>query len=235
MPVSILGSSAPLSWTDVTLRALFLLGALTATGVFAFWLLMRRVFADELRGLVARLLFFALFTAFVGAGGLVQTATGGTRFADPREARGDRRGRRRGSRRPCRCPSRAAPGRRPVRRRTRSDTGVRRSRTRPRLTARGSRFRSIFCTSASAAVWIGGLLDAARRPPREGWGTTCSAERRRAGSRRSHSSPSVVLAASGVGRSLSELDSVGQLWSTSYGRALLVKTALFLPLSPSAG
>ena len=64
-----------------TLRALFLLGALTAAGVFAFWLLMRRLFADELRGLVARLLFFALFTAFVGAGGLVQTTTGGTRFA----------------------------------------------------------------------------------------------------------------------------------------------------------
>ena len=40
----------------------------------------------------------------------------------------------------------------------------------------------------------------------------------------------VVLAASGVGRALTELDSVSQIWSTSYGRALIVKTALFLPL-----
>ncbi len=80
-PFSILGSSAALSLTDVTLRALFLLGALSATGVFAFWLLTRQLFADELRGHVARLLFFGLFTAFVGAGGLVYTTTGGTRFA----------------------------------------------------------------------------------------------------------------------------------------------------------
>ena len=50
-------------------------------GVFAFWLLMRRLFADELSGLVPRLLFFGLFPAFVGAGGLVHTTAGGTRFA----------------------------------------------------------------------------------------------------------------------------------------------------------
>ena len=40
----------------------------------------------------------------------------------------------------------------------------------------------------------------------------------------------VVLGASGIARALTELSSVSQLWSTSYGRALLVKTAIFVPL-----
>jgi hypothetical protein len=33
---------------------------------------------------------------------------------------------------------------------------------------------------------------------------------------------------SGVGRALTELDALSQLWSTSYGRALLVKSVVFL-------
>jgi copper transport protein len=80
-PTSVLGASAPLSWTDVALRALYLAGALTAAGVFSFWLLVRRLYADDLGGHISRLLFFALLAAFVGAGGLEHTATAGTRFA----------------------------------------------------------------------------------------------------------------------------------------------------------
>jgi copper transport protein len=37
----------------------------------------------------------------------------------------------------------------------------------------------------------------------------------------------VAIAASGVGRAVVELSSVSQLWSTGYGRAILIKTALF--------
>src|SRR4029079_15960862 len=40
----------------------------------------------------------------------------------------------------------------------------------------------------------------------------------------------IVLGASGIARAITELSSVSQLWSTSYGRALLVKTAIFVPL-----
>ncbi len=40
----------------------------------------------------------------------------------------------------------------------------------------------------------------------------------------------LVLAATGVVRALSELDSVSQLWSTGYGRVLLVKTGLLTVL-----
>ena len=35
---------------------------------------------------------------------------------------------------------------------------------------------------------------------------------------------------SGLGRALTELGGVTEIWSTSYGRALIVKTALFVPL-----
>ena len=80
----------------------------------------------------------------------------------------------------------------------------------------------------SAAVWLGGL--------RRCW-PSCG---ERSGTGRAPCCRAavlvvalvavLVLGASGFGRSLSELDSVSQVWSTSYGRALLVKTALFLPL-----
>jgi len=38
----------------------------------------------------------------------------------------------------------------------------------------------------------------------------------------------LVIAATGVGRALAELSAVSQLWTTAYGRTLLVKTALFV-------
>ena len=81
----------------------------------------------------------------------------------------------------------------------------------------------------SAAVWVGGLVallsllratvgdDAVRVAAARRFSTVALAA-------------VVVLAASGVGRALTELDSVSQVWSTSYGRALIVKTVLFLPL-----
>ena len=65
----------------MALRALYLAGALTAAGVFSFWLLVWRLYTDDLGRHVSRLLFFALLAAFIGAGGLEHTATAGTRFA----------------------------------------------------------------------------------------------------------------------------------------------------------
>ena len=40
----------------------------------------------------------------------------------------------------------------------------------------------------------------------------------------------IVLGLTGLGRALTELSAVSQVWSTSYGRALIVKSALFIPL-----
>jgi copper transport protein len=81
----------------------------------------------------------------------------------------------------------------------------------------------------AAAVWIGGLLTllAVLRVPL-GIETT----RRAAAQRFSAVALAAVgvLAATGIGRSLNELNSISQLWSTPYGQMLIVKTALFLPL-----
>ena len=227
-PSSILGSSSPLSWTDVALRALYLLGALTAAGVFAFWLFMRRLFDDGLRPLVARLLFFALLIAVVGAGGLVQTTTGGTRFAlfaklaavvaiagAAAAALAAPRAKLLAVAGLCAVALAAIP----------AFAGHAVDRDSPRWLAVPADLLHL----GSAAVWIGGL--AALFCVLRG---DLGAEPQRERAARRFSSVALVsvfvLAASGVGRSLSELDSVSQVWSTSYGRALIVKTVLFLPL-----
>jgi uncharacterized membrane protein len=81
---------------------------------------------------------------------------------------------------------------------------------------------------AAAAIWFGGLLALVFVVPR---GTD---ERERSALARRFSSIAlfavIVLGVSGLGRALTELSAVSQIWSTSYGRALIVKTALFLPL-----
>ena len=73
----------------------------------------------------------------------------------------------------------------------------------------------------TAAFWIGGLLQLAFLLPVGG--ATGAARRFSA-----LALPAVaVLALSGGGRAITELDGVSQLWSTGYGRTILVKTALF--------
>jgi methionine-rich copper-binding protein CopC/putative copper export protein len=68
---------------------------------------------------------------------------------------------------------------------------------------------------AAAAAWLGGLAALAAEP---------ALARRFA---RVAIPATLVLAAGGVVRALSELAGVHQLWTTGYGRALLVKTGLF--------
>jgi copper transport protein len=85
----------------------------------------------------------------------------------------------------------------------------------------------------AAAVWIGGLLALAVALPRAG--------RRLSGEQRSRFTAALVprlsaialvsvlvIAATGLIRALSELSAVSQLWSSGYGRALVVKTAFLM-------
>ena len=77
----------------------------------------------------------------------------------------------------------------------------------------------------TAAFWVGGLLQLALLLPS---GAAAAAAARRFSAL---ALPAVaVLALSGGGRALTELDDVSQLWTTGYGRTLLVKTALFATL-----
>lgn len=77
----------------------------------------------------------------------------------------------------------------------------------------------------AASLWLGGLVALA---------LALKARADRAGVLRRFSNLALVsvlvLAATGVVRALSELDSVSQLWSTGYGRVLLVKTGLLTGL-----
>jgi copper transport protein len=83
--------------------------------------------------------------------------------------------------------------------------------------------------TAAAAVWLGGLVAALWLLPR----SSLDSWERRAVLRRFSAvavAAVVLLAATGLGRALTELGGISELWSTSYGRALLLKTALFVPL-----
>ena len=227
-PVSILGASARLSWTDAALRALYLAGALTAAGIFAFWLLTRRLFDDGLGRLVPRLLFFSLLTAFIGAGALAQTTAGGTRFAHSVELAAFIAGAGAAAAALAAARARLLPvaGLCAV---VLAATPAFAGHALDRGSTRWLAVPVDLLHLGSAAVWGGGLvaLLAVIR------GGTGSEPARRAAARR-FSSVALgavgVLALSGIGRSLSELDAVHQVWSTSYGRVLIVKTALFLPL-----
>jgi len=87
----------------------------------------------------------------------------------------------------------------------------------------------------AAAVWLGGLLALAVVLPWAGQALRRdSRERLLLPLARRFSALAlaavVLLAGTGVGRALEELDSVSQLWSTGYGRAILVKTGLLAVL-----
>jgi copper transport protein len=77
---------------------------------------------------------------------------------------------------------------------------------------------------SAAAVWVGGLASLClllRRMPAE-------ARPQAAARFAAVAVPAVIVVAfAGAARALTELNSVSQLWSTGYGRALLAKSALF--------
>jgi copper transport protein len=81
----------------------------------------------------------------------------------------------------------------------------------------------------AAAVWIGGLFALAVVVPREGVSPELVGAAARRFSKLALTSV-LVLALTGAGRALAELSAFSQLWTTGYGRAILLKTGLFAVL-----
>ena len=227
-PHAVLVASAPLRMRDVALRALYYLGLLAAAGACVFALLARPVLGARLHRPLAGLLFCALLAAFLGASGLEASAPSGTRYAHVLEAAlvVALAGAAAAALAPaysgllvaagaCAIALLAAP----------ALAGHSLDPDQPRILAP---LLDVVHTAA-AAVWLGGLIAALWVPARARADTW---ERRAVLRRFSAAAFAAValLALSGVGRALTELDAVHQLWSTSYGRTLLVKTAIFLPL-----
>jgi copper transport protein len=227
-PHSVLGASVPLSWSDIVLRTLYYLGVLAGGGIAVFALVARRIVGRGLQRPLAHLVFFALLLAFIGGSGILHSAPPGTRFALVMKvaltvslA---------GGAAAALAPTLpqvlpvayaaalallAAP----------SLSGHALDRDQPRVLA----VIVDLAHMTSAAVWFGGLISIVYAVPRA---TEDDATRRAAVARFSTSALAsvIVLGTSGIVRAYTELSAVSQLWSTSYGRALLVKTAIFVPL-----
>jgi len=227
-PQSVLGASVPLTWSDILLRSLYYLGVLAGGGFAVFALLNRNVVGPALQRPLAHLVFFSLLLAFLGGSGILHAAPPGTRFALVMKialtvslA---------GGAAAALAPTLpqllpiayaaaiallAAP----------SFSGHALDNDQPRVLA----VVADLAHMASAAVWLGGLIAIVYAIPRA---TGDDATRRAAVARFSKAAliSVIVLGASGITRALTELSAVSQLWSTSYGRALLVKTAIFVPL-----
>jgi copper transport protein len=222
----VLSAAAQLGAAGIALRFLWYLGLLVAGGAAFLSLLLRDLDPAALRRPLSHLLFFSLLVAFVGAGGLAHGTVEGTRFADvlivalfgllvaataaalaPRSAPLLRVARW-ASLLLLLAPTLAGHA---------LDPGQ------PAVLAPLVDLAHV----AAAAAWLGGLAWLLAVAPHAG-----PDGRRRATHRFSAVAlvAVAVLAASGLGRALMELDAVHQLWTTSYGRALIVKTAIFLPL-----
>jgi copper transport protein len=226
-PHSVLGASAALGWNEVAFRALYYLGLLAGCGAAAFGLIMRGLGSARLRRPLAHLLFFALLATFVGASAIVHAAPPGTRYALVLKIAltVSLVGGAAAALAPtypallvfagaCALALIAAP----------TLSGHALDRDQPR----GLAAATDLAHSASAAIWFGGLLALAFVVPQG-----ADERERRALARRFSTTALVaviVLGLTGLARALTELSAVSQIWTTSYGRALIIKTALFVPL-----
>jgi copper transport protein len=227
-PASILGASTPLGWSDVLFRTLYYLGLLTGGGAVTFGLLTRRLLGATLERPLAHLLFISLLLAFLGGSGIAQSAPSGTRFAlvlrvalvvavagGAAAALAPRAPRLVAVAGALALALLVAP----------TLSGHSLDRNQPAVLAPLADAVHV----AAAAVWLGGLLSVVLVLPR----VTADPALRTAAARRFSSAALaavLVLGATGVARAVTELSSVSQLWSTSYGRALIAKTAVFVPL-----
>jgi len=227
-PTSVLGASTPLSWSDVLLRLLYYGGILAAGGVVVFGLVARPFGRAALRRPLDHLVFFALLAAFLGGSGMLHGAVSGTRYdlvlkvavtvalvggaaaaLAPMYPRAE----------PVAFAAALALLAAPTL------AGHALDRNQPLWLSIPADLAHV----ASAGVWLGGLLALAFALPRA---NPSEVERGRVVARFSTAAgvTVAVLAVTGVLRALTELNAVRELWTTSYGRSLLVKTALFATL-----
>jgi copper transport protein len=227
-PHSVLGAGTTLTWNDILLRTLYYLGLLAGGGAAVFGLRTRRLFGDALLRPLSHLLFFSLLLVFLGGSGILHSAPPGTRFAlvvkvaiTVALAGGAAAALAPTVPRLLPVAVAAALGllvAPPL-------SGHALDRNQPRVLSAVVDLAHI----SAAAVWFGGLLALVWVVPR----ASADDGTRRAAARAFSASALVavlVLAASGLGRALTELSAVSQVWSTSYGRVLIIKSALFLPL-----
>lgn len=224
-PHSVLDAAAPLSATTVTLRTLWYAGLLLVGGAAALGLLGGLDPGRRGRPL-AHLLFAGFLLAFVGASGLVHGAVEGTRFALALDAAAILA--LAGGTAAALAP--ATPALLPVATGcglasllVPTFAGHALDRNQPTVLAPVLDVAHL----AAAAVWVGGLAWLAYVVPR----AAADGEERLAAARRFSAIALLavtVLGVSGVGRAVTELGAVDDLWTTSYGRALLVKTGIFL-------
>jgi copper transport protein len=228
-PSAALTARGIVTWQRALMRTLLFLGILGAFGIVVFVLFVLRPLRLDraLERPAAHLLFLAFLLAFLGSDALIHTVSaGGTRFERFMEV----------------AATAAAAG----------GAAAALTPLYPRLrylawTAAGVAF---VCPTLSghaldpdqpavlaplddllhlgaAGVWLGGLASLAFVAARAPGEMRVRAARRFSGLALVSV---VVVAATGPLRAVTELSAVGQVWSTSYGRALIVKTALLVPL-----
>ena len=228
-PHAALTTQGFLTWQRLLMKTLFFLGVLGAAGAAFFAVAVLRPLGLE-RGLARAqtdILFVCFLAALSGSEALIQTAgAGGTRFERFIElAAGSS------------VVGAAAAGLTPVLPRLRfvawaaaavlflcpTLSGHAFDPGQPRVLAPLADLVHL----GAAGVWLGGLASLAYAVGRGGAGARARAARRFSAIALA---AAVVVVASGPVRALTELSSVSQVWSTSYGRVLVVKTAILVPL-----
>ena len=224
-PSAVLGASGGFGGGDVLLRTLYYLGLLAGGGAAVFGLQARRLLGGRPAVPLARLLLVSLLLLAAGGAGALFASPPGTRYAHvlaaatalavagaaaaalalevPRlvAAAGA-----------CAIAELAAP----------ALSGHALDPDQPRAVAVAADLGHV----AAASLWLGGLAALVFVVPRA---TADDGERRAAARLVSATALAavIVLAATGAARALTELTAVSQLWTTSYGRVLIAKTALF--------
>jgi copper transport protein len=228
VPHSVLGAAAPLTWNDILLRTLYYFGLLAGGGAALFGLFTRKLLGESARKPLAQLLFFSLLLVFLGGSGIVHSAPPGTRFVLVLDVAltvalvGGAAAALAPTIRAL-LPAAGASALALLLAPTLSGHSL--DRGQPHLLAPLADFAHM----ASAAAWLGGLASLAYVVPR----ATADPDVRAAVARRVSTvalAAVLLIGVTGLARALTELSAVHQVWSTSYGRALIAKTVLFAPL-----
>ena len=228
-PVATLTARGIVTWQRIVSRTLFFLGVLGAFGaaVFSWWVLRPLRLQRALLRPQAHVLFFGFLLAFLGSDALIHAAAAsGTRFERVVQVAAT-----------IAAVGGAAAALAPVYPwllpvgwlaagllfLAPTLSGHALDRDQPRVLAALADFVHL----GTAAIWFGGLASLAFVGGRAPEGMRPQLARRFS---KLALASVAAIALTGVARALTELSAVSQLWSTSYGRAIIVKTALFVPL-----